>query len=141
MGYIDPVCAPKRDVAVDTSISVLVVDDSKTTLRIVCQMLQECGFNNIAEAPNGVAAFEQLRTGKFDLVISDVGMAPMNGIELLQAVRADRILQDTYFILMTALRETANILATKEYKADAFLLKPFTAEIMKKELLRVDKLK
>jgi two-component system chemotaxis response regulator CheY len=107
----------------DTSISVLVVDDSKTTVRIVCQMLQKCGFNNIAEAPNGVVAFELLRSGKFDLVISDVGMVPMNGIELLQAVRVDRILRDTCFILMTALRETAGVLATKKYSANAPSLK------------------
>jgi two-component system chemotaxis response regulator CheY len=124
----------------DTSISVLVVDDSKTTVRIVCQMLQKCGFNNIAEAPNGVVAFELLRSGKFDLVISDVGMVPMNGIELLQAVRVDRILRDTCFILMTALRETAGVLATKEYSADALLLKPFTAEMLNQELLRLEKL-
>jgi two-component system chemotaxis response regulator CheY len=125
---------------VDTSISVLVVDDSKTTVRIVCQMLQKCGFNNILEAPNGVAAFELMRTGKFDLVISDIGMVPMNGIELLQAVRADRVLRDTCFVLMTALTETAKVLATKDYTADALLLKPFTAEMLKQKLLQLEKL-
>jgi two-component system chemotaxis response regulator CheY len=127
-------------VAVDTFLSVLVVDDSKTTARIVCQMLQKCGFNDIAEAPNGLAALERMRTGKFDLVISDVGMVPMNGIELLQAVRADRTLQDTCFILMTALKETADMLAAKQYRADALLLKPFTAELLRQNLVLLGKL-
>jgi two-component system chemotaxis response regulator CheY len=127
-------------VAVETSISIIVVDDSKTTVRIVCQMLQKCGFSDIAEAPNGLSAFERLRTSKFDLVISDVGMMPMNGIELLQAVRADRTLRDTCFILMTALRETENVLATKQYRADALLLKPFTAEILRQKLVLLGKL-
>ena len=124
----------------DTSMSVLVVDDSKTTLRIVSQMLQKCGINDIAEAPNGVIALERLRAGRFDLVISDVGMVPMNGLELLKAVRADAVLQDTCFVLMTALTETAKVLATKDYRADGLLLKPFTAEMLKQHLLQLEKL-
>jgi CheY-like chemotaxis protein len=87
-----------------------------------------------------LSAFERLRTGKFDLVISDVGMMPMNGIELLQAVRADRTLRDTCFILMTALRETENVLATKQCRADALLLKPFTTEILRQKLVLLGKL-
>jgi two-component system chemotaxis response regulator CheY len=127
-------------VAVDTSVSVLVVDDSKAMVRIVCQMLQKLGFNDIAEAPNGMIAFERLCAGRFDLVISDVGMVPMNGIELLQAVREDKVLRNICFILMTALAETADVLATKKYEADAFLVKPFTAEMLKQKLLQLGKI-
>jgi two-component system chemotaxis response regulator CheY len=124
----------------NTSVPVLIVDDSATVRRIVRQILRQCGFNDLAEASDGLQAADRMRTGRFGLVISDVDMAPMNGIELLRAVRRDPALRETCFVLMTAFRDTAHVAAAKEYGADALLLKPFTAEMLLDKLAKIERL-
>jgi two-component system chemotaxis response regulator CheY len=124
----------------NTSVPVLIVDDSATVRRIVRQILRQCGFNDLAEASDGLQAADRLRTSRFGLVISDVEMAPMNGIELLRAVRRDPGLRDTCFVLMTGFRDAGHVAAAKEHGADALLLKPFTAEMLLDKLAKIERL-
>ncbi len=74
---------------IDKSMNVLIVDDYKTMLRIIRNLLKQIEFNNVEEASDGAEALAKLRTGNFGLVISDWNMAPMTGLQLLQEVRAD----------------------------------------------------
>jgi two-component system chemotaxis response regulator CheY len=94
----------------------------------------------LAEASDGLEAANRLRTSRFGLVISDVDMAPMNGIELLQAVRRDPDLRDICFVLMTAFKDMAHVAAAKKFGADALLLKPFTAEALLDKLAKIERL-
>ena len=75
--------------AIDKSMNVLIVDDYKTMLRIIRNLLKQIEFNNVEEATDGADALSKLRSGHFGLVISDWNMAPMTGLQLLQEVRAD----------------------------------------------------
>jgi two-component system chemotaxis response regulator CheY len=126
--------------SLNTSVPVLIVDDSTAVRRIVRQILRQCGFNDLAEASDGLEAANRLRTSRFGLVISDVDMAPMNGIELLQAVRRDPDLRDICFVLMTAFKDMAHVAAAKKFGADALLLKPFTAEALLDKLAKIERL-
>jgi CheY-like chemotaxis protein len=74
---------------IDKSMNVLIVDDYKTMLRIIRNLLKQIEFNNVEEASDGAEALSKLRTGNFGLVISDWNMAPMTGLQLLQEVRAE----------------------------------------------------
>ena len=74
---------------VDKNMPVLIVDDYKTMLRIVGNLLKQLGFSNIDEATDGGSALQKLRTKKFGLVISDWNMEPMTGLQLLKEVRTD----------------------------------------------------
>ena len=74
---------------IDKSMNVLIVDDYKTMLRIIRNLLKQIEFNNVEEASDGAEALAKLRSGNFGLVISDWNMAPMTGLQLLQEVRAD----------------------------------------------------
>ena len=74
---------------IDKSMNVLIVDDYKTMLRIIRNLLKQIDFNNVEEATDGAEALAKLRAGNFGLVISDWNMAPMTGLQLLQEVRAD----------------------------------------------------
>ena len=76
----------------------------------------------------------------FDLVISDVDMAPMDGVELLRAVRQDAALANICFVLMTALKSSESVIAAKKLGVDAFLLKPFSLDVLKEKLARLEKL-
>ena len=108
--------------------SVLVVDDFKMTIRSVHNLLRQIGFSDLDEAANGAEALGKLRSKSYDLIISDWNMEPMTGIELLRAVRADRTLAQTPFIMITAESKTENVIAAKQAGANNFIVKPFSAE-------------
>ncbi len=80
--------------AVDLSMSVLVVDDYSTMIRIIRNLLKQLGFENIDDASDGSAALNKMRGKKYGLVISDWNMEPMTGYDLLKEVRADPNLGD-----------------------------------------------
>ena len=85
-----------QEMAVDLSMSVLVVDDYATMIRIIRNLLKQLGFENIDDASDGSAALTKMRAGKrYGLVISDWNMEPMTGYDLLREVRADPNLATT----------------------------------------------
>ena len=75
--------------AVNFDMKILIVDDYHSMRRIIRNYLVELKFHNFDEAPNGMIALHMLGREKFDLVIADWYMEPMNGFELLKAVRAN----------------------------------------------------
>ena len=125
--------------AVDLNMNVLIVDDYKTMLRIIRNLLKQLGFENVDEAEDGTAAFEILSKGdkKFGLVISDWNMEPMTGIELLRKVRADDTLKTVPFIMITAESKSENVIAAKEAGVSNYIVKPFNAETLKAKLVSV----
>ena len=120
--------------SVDKSMQVLIVDDYKTMLRIVGNLLKQIGFNNVEEATDGSAALQKLRTKKFGLVISDWNMEPMTGLQLLKEVRADTKLKETPFIMVTAESKTENVVAAKEAGVNNYIVKPFNADTLKTKI-------
>lgn len=124
-------------VPLDTSMNVLIVDDYKTMLRIIRNLLKQIGFNNVDEATDGVEALSKLRAGTFGLVISDWNMAPMTGLELLQAVRAEPRLKALPFIMITAESKTENVVAAKQAGVSNYIVKPFNAETLQGKIEKV----
>ena len=122
---------------IDQAEPLLVVDDQKMMVELARRVLSRLGFENIDDASDGYQALTLLREKKHKLVISDLHMAAMGGIQLLKAVRADDQLKDTPFILMTGSLDVPNVLAAKYAGTDAYLLKPFTQEQLKAKLLEV----
>lgn len=120
--------------ALDMSMPVLVVDDYKTMVRIITNLLRQLGFSNIDEANDGQAALEKLRERKYGLVISDWNMEPMTGYDLLQQVRADERLSHTPFIMVTAEAKTENVIAAKKAGANNYIVKPFNAATLQSKI-------
>ena len=123
--------------AVDLNMPVLIVDDYKTMLRIIRNLLKQIGFNNVDEATDGKAALEKMQQRKYGLVISDWTMEPMTGLELLKEVRADDKLRPTPFIMITAESKTENVIAAKEAGVNNYIVKPFNAATLKTKLSSV----
>ena len=123
--------------AVDKNMAVLVVDDYKTMLRIIRNLLNQLEFNNVHEATDGGSALNKLRDKKFGLVISDWNMEPMTGLQLLREVRADANLKDTPFIMITAESKTENVIAAKEAGVSNYIVKPFNAGTLKTKITSV----
>ena len=117
--------------AVDKNMSILIVDDYKTMLRIIRNLLNQLKFSNVEEAGDGNTALEKLRSNSIGLVISDWNMEPMTGLQLLREVRADANLKDTPFIIITAESKTENVVAAKEAGVSNYIVKPFNAETLR----------
>ncbi len=123
--------------AVDMSMQILVVDDYKTMIRIISNLLKQLGFNNLDSAADGAEALEKMRRGAYGLVISDWNMEPMTGYELLTEVRADAQLKPTPFIMVTAESKTENVVAAKKAGVNNYIVKPFNAATLKSKMVSV----
>lgn len=123
--------------ALDTKINVLIVDDYKTMLRIIRNLLKQVGFENVEEAPDGGQAFAKLQAGNFGLVISDWNMEPVTGLQFLQMVRADAKLKAVPFIMVTAESKAENIVVAKQAGVSNYIVKPFNAETLRDKITKV----
>lgn len=117
--------------ALDLSMPVLVVDDYKTMVRIIRNLLKQLGFENVEDAADGTEALAKMKAQKFGLVISDWNMEPMTGYELLKQVRSDASLSKTPFIMVTAESKTENVIAAKKAGVNNYIVKPFNAQTLK----------
>ena len=123
--------------SIDKSMNVLIVDDYKTMLRIIRNLLKQIDFNNVDEATDGAEALTKLRASQYGLVISDWNMQPMTGLQLLQEVRSDTRLKTTPFIMITAESKMENVVAAKQAGVSNYIVKPFNAETLREKIEKV----
>ena len=123
--------------AVDMNMPILIVDDYKTMLRIIRNLLKQLGFDNVDEATDGSMALQKLRDKSYSLVISDWNMEPMSGLQLLKEVRADGQLSNLPFVMITAESKTENVVAAKQAGVTNYIVKPFNAATLKTKLSAV----
>ena len=120
--------------SVDHTMPILVVDDYKTMIRIIRNLLKQIGFEDVDEAADGSEALGKMREKRYGLVISDWNMEPMTGYELLKEVRADEKLSRTPFIMVTAESKTENVIAAKKAGVNNYIVKPFNAQTLKTKI-------
>lgn len=120
--------------AASKDIPILIVDESKTVLRIVRSLLGQNGFHNIDEAADGQAALEKMQEKAFGLIISDWNTEPVSGLDLLKTLRANEKTRNIPFIMVTADSKPENIMAAKEAGVTNFIVKPFSSETLRTKL-------
>ena len=123
--------------AADASMSILIVDDYNTMIRIIRNLLKQLGFENVDEATDGTSALVKMRKKSYELVISDWNMTPMTGYDLLREIRADPDLRATRFIMVTAESKTDNVIAAKKAGVDNYIVKPFNAQTLQHKIQSV----
>ena len=123
--------------AADKSMNVLVVDDYKSMVRIVRGMLNQLGFVNVDDAPDGAAAMALLKEKTYGLVLSDWNMQPVTGLELLKQVRAEEKTKTTPFVMVTAEAKVENVIAARQAGVNNYVIKPFTLAVLKQKLTSV----
>ena len=104
-------------------LRILVVDDDASLLEVVATFLESNG-HTVRTSESGEEALDVLRDEEFDLVLSDVAMAGLNGFELLRATR--ELYPDIGFVLMTAYEKRYPLSEALDAGADGYLSKPFT---------------
>jgi two-component system chemotaxis sensor kinase CheA len=102
--------------------SILVVEDSITSRALLKGILESAGYH-VKTAVNGFDALEALRTGRFDLVVSDVQMPRLNGFDLTARIRAERRLAEIPVVLVTALSSPEDRERGIEVGANAYIVK------------------
>jgi two-component system chemotaxis response regulator CheY len=137
---IDRNVSPNRQqvsMSIDLTRPILIVDDYKTMLRIVANLLKQLGFSDIDEATDGSMALQKIKERKYNLVISDWNMEPMTGLQLLKEIRSDPKTKDLPFIMVTAESKTENVIAAKQAGVSNYIVKPFNAETLKGKITSV----
>jgi two-component system chemotaxis response regulator CheY len=123
--------------AVNKNMNVLIVDDYKTMLRIIRNLLKQLGFDNVDEASDGTEAWAKIAIKDYGLIISDWNMEPMSGYDLLLKVRNEPRTKAMPFVLVTAESKTENVIAAKKAGVNNYIVKPFNADTLKSKLMAV----
>ncbi|MBU2551946.1 MAG: response regulator [Proteobacteria bacterium] len=119
---------------------ILIVDDYPHMRRIIRSILRSMGFKELQEAGNGHEALKAMEQGKIALIISDVNMPRMNGLELLRQVRASVAWAQTPFIMVTGEADQETVLAASKARVDGYLVKPFSPDILRGKISRLFRL-
>jgi two-component system chemotaxis response regulator CheY len=120
-----------------TDMTILVVDDFSTMRRIIKNLLHDLGYQNVTEADDGNTALPLLRSGKFDLLITDWNMPGMHGLELLRQVRSDPNLAKLPVLMLTAEAKREQIVEAAQAGVDGYVIKPFTAVTLKEKIDKI----
>ncbi len=121
----------------DPNMKILVVDDFSTMRRIVKNVLKQLGFSNFEEAENGEMALGMLQKGEFEFVVSDWNMPVMDGLTLVEKIRADDALKGLPILMVTAEAEKDKVIAAVKAGVNNYIVKPFTADTMKEKLGKI----
>jgi len=116
----------------------LVVEDNVVMQKMMIPMLERLGYQNIVAANNGQEAWRTLNgEGPVHIVLSDLIMPKMDGIELLNKIRASERFWDLPFIMVTGEENQNQLMSSIEVEVDAYILKPFTQDKLSAEINNV----
>ncbi|HEY4259516.1 MAG TPA: response regulator [Schlesneria sp.] len=116
-------------------MNALIIDDSRAMRRVLRRIVEPLGFA-VTEAGDGQEGLNQLsEMDAVDLILVDWNMPVMNGIEFVQAVRADTKRRDLKLVMVTTETEPMKMARALMAGVDEFVMKPFTSDIL------VDKLR
>lgn len=116
------------------NITCLVVDDQQTMRSLVRTGLQQLGFRNIHEAPDGEEGLRQMLARPINLVISDFNMPKLDGLGLLRAVRAHPPIQKAAFVMLTGRADRDLVQRAVQFGVNNYLVKPFTVATLREKL-------
>jgi len=118
-------------------IRALIVDDSSVMRKIVERTLRQGGMDlvAVAEAGNGEEALVILRRQTVDLILCDINMPGMDGLELLQQMQKEKLAQQVPVVMITTESSESHVRSALMYGAQAYIRKPFTPEQIQERVL------
>ncbi|HEX9108088.1 MAG TPA: response regulator [Longimicrobiales bacterium] len=117
--------------------TILVVDDSATMRRMLVATLRGMGEVRFEEAASGLEAIERLAVGVVDLMVLDLNMPDMHGLEVLRFVRTHPSFNDLPVVILTTRDDPDSRRAALREGATLYLTKPFTPESLVPEVSRL----
>lgn len=119
-----------------SKIKVLVVDDERTMVELVRDLLTAFGFKDIVVAHSGQDAINLLNKQQFDFIITDWRMDDLDGIDLVRFIRRSpkNTFLTTPVLMLTGNTEAEDVIRARDAGVSAYLIKPFTAEQLVKRI-------
>ena len=117
-------------------LDLLIVDDSAAIRKILERVLRQAGvpIGNVHQSGDGVEALETLRNQNVGLILADINMPNMDGLELLGKVKEKPEWQNIPVIMVTTESSQAKVMQAVELGAAGYIRKPFTADQIKSKL-------
>lgn len=113
---------------------ILIVDDQSTMRNLIRGMLEKSGFRDLDEAEDGDVALNKVKQEGFDLVISDLHMPRMSGLEFLKETRSTKTIQNTPILMVTTESSKDAVLEAIKWKVNGYIVKPFTPDTLREKL-------
>ena len=115
---------------------ILIVDDSSVMRKIVERSLRQAGFEigDVVEAGNGVEAMAAVREAAFDLILSDINMPAMDGIEFLRQLKTVESAKGTPVVMVTTEGSESRVVEAISIGAKGYIRKPFTPDQIKERV-------
>ena len=120
-----------------SEVRALIVDDSSVMRKIVERSLRQAGLDPMAvfEAGNGAEGLDQLKAQQVDLILSDINMPLMDGLEFLRQLRAQNLASGVPVVMITTESSEEHVKDAIQSGAQGYIRKPFTAEQVKERVL------
>lgn len=118
-------------------MKILVVDDMPLMRHVLINMLRQLDYKNVVEATDGYQALKILSQQKFDLVITDLHMPKVDGVNLLDKIRHDEALVDLPVIMITCEDNADTVKQVIKAKVSGFIIKPFNMNVLSAQLNRL----
>jgi two-component system chemotaxis response regulator CheY len=120
-----------------SEIRTLIVDDSSVMRKIVERSLRQAGLNPLVvyEAGSGTEGVELLRAKQVDLILSDINMPSMDGLEFLRQIRSQNLAPGVPVVMITTESSEEHVKQAILAGAQGYIRKPFTAEQVKERVL------
>lgn len=116
---------------VATKRRILVVEDSASTRSLIRAILEEDATFEVTEAQSGFDAMRLLPRTKYDLIITDINMPDVNGLELIHFIRRSEQYRSTPLVIISTQATERDVERGKKLGADAYVPKPFTPELLR----------
>lgn len=118
-------------------VQALIVDDSSVMRKIVERSLRQAGVDSLVvlEAGSGVEGLEVLKARRVDLILSDINMPAMDGLEFVRQLRQQRLAEGVPVVMITTESSEEHVKRAIEAGAIGYIRKPFTADQVKQKVL------
>lgn len=120
-----------------SKLRILIVDDSPTMRRILVNTVIKAGYSDVKEAEDGRDALAKLMAGEYDLLMTDWNMPNMNGLELVQTVRADDKLKNIPILMVTTRNMKEDIVNAIKSGVNGYIVKPFDAKTLNAKIAEI----
>jgi two-component system chemotaxis response regulator CheY len=126
----------EEDMTTTAPLDVLIVDDSAAIRKILQRVLRQTDLNigEISEAGDGVEAVDVLKDRTFGLILSDINMPQMDGLQLLARIKEMPHLKTVPVIMITTEGGQGKVMEAVQLGATGYVRKPFTADQIKEKL-------
>ena len=118
-------------------LKILIVDDFSATRTILINQLSNLGYSNTVVSEDGFSALARLKSALFDLVVTDLSMSDMSGLDLLKKIRTDSELKHIPVLMITSVDLQGNIVTAIKAGLNDYIIRPFREQTFKQKLDKI----